>query len=107
MLRVSAEGMLPLAVARWVIEGSYGLAAFIAADELTFEGLLAALHLRRPRAPRAAPVTGARAREVDVPCPTLPGRHPFPILGECSLSPKLKPPRSVPPSTRAANSQPR
>jgi hypothetical protein len=42
VLTVSAEGMLPLAVARWV-KGKHALAAFVVDDESTPEDLLAAL----------------------------------------------------------------
>jgi transcription-repair coupling factor (superfamily II helicase) len=43
VLAVSTEGMLPLAVARWVSQGNHVLAAFVADDESTLEDLLAAL----------------------------------------------------------------
>jgi transcription-repair coupling factor (superfamily II helicase) len=43
VLRVSAEGILPLAVSKWVVEGGYPMAAFVAADELILESLVAAL----------------------------------------------------------------
>src|SRR4051794_36470041 len=43
MIRVSAEGILPLAVARWVSKNRHGLAVFVTDDESTVEGLLAAL----------------------------------------------------------------
>jgi transcription-repair coupling factor (superfamily II helicase) len=43
ILGVSAEGMLPLMVARWVKERSQAWAAFVADDELTLEDLLVAL----------------------------------------------------------------
>jgi transcription-repair coupling factor (superfamily II helicase) len=42
-LIVSAEGMLPLAVARWVSKGNHALSALVTDDESTLEALLAAL----------------------------------------------------------------
>ena len=43
LLNVSAEGMLPLAVSKWVVEGGFPMAVFVAADELILESLVAAL----------------------------------------------------------------
>jgi hypothetical protein len=43
VLRVSAEGMLPLAVARWVSESGYTTAVFVASDDSTLEELVTAL----------------------------------------------------------------
>jgi transcription-repair coupling factor (superfamily II helicase) len=43
VLTVSAEGMLPLAIARWVSQGNQLLAGFVADDESSLENLLTAL----------------------------------------------------------------
>jgi transcription-repair coupling factor (superfamily II helicase) len=43
VLIVSGEGMLPLAVARWVSKSNHALSAFVTDDESTLEALLAAL----------------------------------------------------------------
>ena len=43
VLQIPTEGMLPLAIARWVIEGAQDLAAFVAADEPMLQALVAAL----------------------------------------------------------------
>jgi transcription-repair coupling factor (superfamily II helicase) len=43
VLTVATEGMLPLAVAKWISQGNHSRAAFVADDEATLEDLLAAL----------------------------------------------------------------
>jgi hypothetical protein len=63
VLSVSAERMLPLAVARWVSKSSNALAAFVTNDESTIEGLLVAL----PRSRLAALTRRLRACAEDRP----------------------------------------